>query len=69
VIIIFVCCLLFAQSILARGTDRRTLVYNNRPIEYSVLRSAERHVRDLLRADWLDYVQLGHDWQTKFKHV
>jgi hypothetical protein len=73
VIISFVCCLLFAQSILARGTDKRTLVkqqaYYNRPIEYSMLRSADRHVRDLLRADWLDYVQLGHDWQTKFKHV
>jgi hypothetical protein len=24
---------------------------------------------DLLRAEWLDYVQLGHDWQTNSRHV
>jgi hypothetical protein len=68
VIIIFVCCLLFAQSIYSREgqTDGHWYITTGLLIQRVAI---GRHVRGLLRADWLDYIQLGHDWQTKFKYV
>jgi hypothetical protein len=73
VIISFVCCLLFAQSTRLRDkqTDIDVTIGRSNICCQRIAIGRMTASRDLLRADadWLDYGQLGHEWQRISRHV